>query len=71
MARRLVPGPGREDARNPVTSALTWGLPLLTTVFVMIAWRSALLSAAFFFVTVFVYGRVYRHMSLNPARRGD
>ncbi len=70
FARRLVPGPGRGEVRNPVTSALTWGLPVLTTVFAMIAWDSALLSAALFFVTVFVYGRVYRHMSLNPARRG-
>ena len=69
FARRLVPGPGREDLRNPVTSVVTWGLPILTTVFVMIAWRSALLSAAFFFVAVFIYGRIYRHMSLNPAPR--
>jgi UDP-N-acetylmuramyl pentapeptide phosphotransferase/UDP-N-acetylglucosamine-1-phosphate transferase len=70
FARRLVPGPGGEYRRNPVTSALTWGLPLMTTAFAMIAWNSTLLSAAFFFVTLFVYGRVYRHMSLNPARRG-
>ena len=38
---------------------------MLTAVLAVIAYDSALLSAAFFFVTVFIYGQLYRVMSLN------
>ena len=47
---------------------VTWPLPLLTAAFAMLAWQSALASAFFFFVTVFIYGQLYRVMSLNAPR---
>jgi len=68
FARRLVPDPGRVDLRNPATSVVTWALPLVTTAFVAIAYDSVLLSAAFFFATVVIYGLLYRVMSLNAPR---
>jgi hypothetical protein len=40
-------------------------LPLLTGVFAAIAYDSVLASAFFFFLTVFIYGQLYRVMSLN------
>ncbi|MCB1375030.1 MAG: hypothetical protein KDJ78_12785, partial [Rhodobacteraceae bacterium] len=55
--------------RNPATSIVTWVVPLLTTVFVLVAYDSAWLSALLFFVTAFVYGQLYRVMSLNMPRR--
>lgn len=67
-ARRLVRGPERAHLRNPATSVVTWGLPVLTTLFVAVSYESAGLSAALFFVTVFIYGQVYRVMSLNAPR---
>lgn len=51
--------------RNPATSVVTWIMPLLTSVFVMISYDNVGLSAALFFVTVFIYGQLYRVMSLN------
>jgi UDP-N-acetylmuramyl pentapeptide phosphotransferase/UDP-N-acetylglucosamine-1-phosphate transferase len=64
-ARRLVSASGPVHLRNPATSLVTWALPLLTAVFAAIAYDSVLACAFFFFVTVFLYGLVYRVMSLN------
>ena len=47
-------------------------LPLLTAVFAAISYDSVLACAFFFFLTVFIYGQLYRVMSLNapePAAR--
>ena len=63
-ARRIL-RKQRADLRNPMTSVVTWPLPILTALFAAIAWNSALASAFFFFVTVFIYGQLYRVMSLN------
>ncbi len=68
-ARRIVRKGGPVHLRNPATSIVTWVVPLLTTVFVVIAYDSAWLSAILFFVTAFVYGQLYRVMSLNMPRR--
>ena len=59
------PAPGPVHLRNPATSVVTWPLPLLTAVFAAIAYQSVLGSAFFFFLTVLVYGLLYRVMSLN------
>ena len=59
--------PGPVHLRNPATSVVTWPLPLLTGVFAAIAYDSVLGSAFFFFLTVFIYGLLYRVMSLNAA----
>ncbi len=67
-ARRIVRARGPLHLRNPATSVVTWPLPLLTAVFAATAWESALASAFFFFVTVFIYGQLYRVMSLNAPR---
>ena len=67
-ARRLIPAWGPVYLRNPVTSVVTWPLPILTGIFSALAWNSALASAFFFFVTVFIYGQLYRVMSLNAPR---
>lgn len=67
-ARRLVPAGGPRALRNPATSIVTWLLPLLTTAFVVMSYDKPLLSAMFFFVTVWVYGVLYRAMSLNASR---
>lgn len=64
-ARRLV---AERSLRNPATSVVTWALPLLTTAFVVLSWQSAALSAFFFFVTTYLYGEIYRAMSLNAPR---
>ncbi len=64
-ARRIVKAPGPVHLRNPATSVVTWPLPILTGIFAAIAYDSALASAFFFFVTVFIYGQLYRVMSLN------
>jgi UDP-N-acetylmuramyl pentapeptide phosphotransferase/UDP-N-acetylglucosamine-1-phosphate transferase len=64
-ARRLVRAPRPMHLRNPATSLVTWALPLLTAIFAGIAYDSVVGSAFFFFVTVFIYGQVYRIMSLN------
>ena len=63
-ARRLCRA-GRAELRNPATSLVTWPLPILTGLFAVLAWDSALASAFFFFLTVFIYGQLYRVMSLN------
>ena len=63
--RRLVRQDDRKHLRNPATSLVTWTMPLLTTAFVAVSYDSAWLSAAFFFLTAFVYGQLYRVMSLN------
>lgn len=67
-ARRLVPRAADRALRNPATSVVTWALPALTTAFAMLSYDSAALSAFFFFVTVFLYGLLYRVMSLNAPR---
>ena len=67
-ARRIVKRAAAAHLRNPATSVVTWPLPLLTAGFAMLAWESALASAFFFFVTVFIYGQLYRVMSLNAPR---
>lgn len=64
-ARRIIPSRAFLELRNPATSVVTWPLPILTGVFAAIAWDSTLGSAFFFFVTVFIYGQLYRVMSLN------
>lgn len=65
--RRFVPH-SRKHLRNPMTSVVTWVIPALTTLFVMLAWQSALASAFFFFVTAGIYGALYRVVSLNARR---
>ncbi len=67
-ARRIMRSRRTAHLRNPATSVVTWPLPLLSAAFAMLAWDSALASAFFFFVTVFVYGQLYRVMSLNGPR---
>jgi len=67
-ARRIVRDPELEHLRNPVTAAVTWVLPLITTGLVAISYDSALLSAVFFFATAAIYGLIYRVMSLNAPR---
>ncbi len=66
-ARRLVKARGPVHLRNPATSVVTWVLPLLTAGFAAIGYDSALACAFFFFVTVFIYGQIYRVMSLNAS----
>ena len=53
---------------KPATRIVTWVLPLMTAVFAAIAYETAAGSAFLFFVTVFVYGLLYRVMSLNAPR---
>jgi hypothetical protein len=67
-ARRLVPPGAPALLRNPATSVVTWALPALTTLFAILAHSSAALSAFFFFITVAIYGLIYRVMSLNAPR---
>ena len=67
-ARRIVRRPERRKLRNPVTALVTWAMPLMTTLFVMISYDSAVLSAAFFFLTAVLYDQIYKVMSLNGAR---
>jgi hypothetical protein len=64
-ARRIVRAQHAAHLRNPATSVVTWLLPMLTAVFAGLSWDSAVGSAFLFFVTVFLYGQVYRVMSLN------
>lgn len=66
-ARRIVPAEGPVELRNPATSVITWPLPLLTAVFAALSWHSALGSAFFFFLTVFIYSQLYKVMSLNAS----
>lgn len=63
--RRLVRDKRASHLRNPATSLVTWSLPVLTTFFVILSYHSAALSAAFFFLTAYIYGQLYRVMSLN------
>ena len=64
-ARRIFRSPEHLDLRNPATSVVTWLLPLLTGVFAAVAYDNVLACAFFFFLTVAIYGRLYRVMSLN------
>jgi UDP-N-acetylmuramyl pentapeptide phosphotransferase/UDP-N-acetylglucosamine-1-phosphate transferase len=64
-ARRLVRSGEARHLRNPATSLVTWLLPLLTAVLAGIGYDSVLVCAFFFFLTVFIYGQLYRVMSLN------
>lgn len=64
-ARRLVRAQHAAHLRNPATSVVTWLLPILTAIFAALSWDSAVGSAFLFFVTVFIYGQLYRVMSLN------
>jgi UDP-N-acetylmuramyl pentapeptide phosphotransferase/UDP-N-acetylglucosamine-1-phosphate transferase len=66
--RRLVPRHLPADLRNPATSVVTWLLPLATTAMVAVSYDSVVLSAAFFFLTVYLYGQAYAAMSLNAPR---
>jgi hypothetical protein len=43
-------------------------LPALTAVFAIVSYDKVWLNAAFFFLTVFIYGELYRTMSLNAPR---
>lgn len=63
--RRIVGTKRASHLRNPATSLVTWSLPILTTLMVMVSYGNAALSAAFFFLTAYIYGQVYRVMSLN------
>jgi UDP-N-acetylmuramyl pentapeptide phosphotransferase/UDP-N-acetylglucosamine-1-phosphate transferase len=67
-ARRLVGRDRPAHLRNSATSVVTWILPALTAVFAVLAYDSAALSAAFFFLTVYIYGQLYRVVSLNAPR---
>ncbi|WP_181164473.1 MraY family glycosyltransferase [Amaricoccus solimangrovi] len=66
-ARRIVRAKRASHLRNPATSLVTWTLPVLTTLLVMASYRNPALSAAFFFLTAYIYGQLYRVMSLNAA----
>jgi UDP-N-acetylmuramyl pentapeptide phosphotransferase/UDP-N-acetylglucosamine-1-phosphate transferase len=66
-ARRLAPKHWAH-LRNPATSVVTWALPVLTAVFAIASYDNVWLNAAFFFLTVFIYGELYRTMSLNGPR---
>lgn len=63
--RRLVKTKRASHLRNPATSLVTWSLPVTTTLFVTLSYDNAALSAAFFFLTAYIYGQLYRVMSLN------
>jgi UDP-N-acetylmuramyl pentapeptide phosphotransferase/UDP-N-acetylglucosamine-1-phosphate transferase len=68
-ARRLVPKRiGKLHLRNPATSIVTWVLPALTAIFAGLSYDTGWLSAALFFVTVYLYSQIYRIMSLNGPR---
>jgi UDP-N-acetylmuramyl pentapeptide phosphotransferase/UDP-N-acetylglucosamine-1-phosphate transferase len=64
-ARRIIGTGGPVHLRNPATSVVTWALPLLTAAFAATAYDSVAACAFFFFVTVFIYGQLYRVMTLN------
>jgi UDP-N-acetylmuramyl pentapeptide phosphotransferase/UDP-N-acetylglucosamine-1-phosphate transferase len=64
-ARRIVRSPGHLELRNPATSVVTWLLPILTGVLAAVAYDNVLACAFFFFLTVAIYGQIYRVMSLN------
>ena len=66
--RRLVARHRPAYLRNPVTSIVTWALPLMTAGMVAVSYDSVVLSAAFFFLTVYLYGQAYAAMSLNGGR---
>jgi UDP-N-acetylmuramyl pentapeptide phosphotransferase/UDP-N-acetylglucosamine-1-phosphate transferase len=67
-ARRIVKRDGPVALRNPATSLVTWLLPALTALFAAVAYESAALSAALFFLTAYIYDQIYRVMSLNAPR---
>jgi UDP-N-acetylmuramyl pentapeptide phosphotransferase/UDP-N-acetylglucosamine-1-phosphate transferase len=67
-ARRLIRRGGRVHLRNPATSLVTWLFPLLTAGLVAISYDNVWMSAAFFFLTAYIYIQLYRVMSLNPPR---
>lgn len=69
FARRIVPKHRRIELRNPATSLVTWALPALTGIFAALSYDLPWLSAVLFFVTVAIYGEVYRIMSLNGGAR--
>ncbi len=64
-ARRLVKARRLATLRNPATSVVTWLLPLLAAAFAVTSYDNPAICAFFFFVTVFLYGFIYRVMSLN------
>ena len=65
-ARRLVPRAGPVHLRNPATSVVTWPLPLLTAHLRRARLRRACSAArSSSSLTVFIYGQLYRVMSLN------
>jgi UDP-N-acetylmuramyl pentapeptide phosphotransferase/UDP-N-acetylglucosamine-1-phosphate transferase len=69
FARRMVPRDGgRAEWRNPATAVAAWSMPALTAVFAAVSYDNVWLNAAFFFLTVFIYGELYRVMSLNAPR---
>ena len=61
-------GAGAGASAQPATSVVTWPLPLLTGVFAASPTRACSASAFFFFLTVFIYGLIYRVMSLNAPK---
>jgi UDP-N-acetylmuramyl pentapeptide phosphotransferase/UDP-N-acetylglucosamine-1-phosphate transferase len=68
FARRLVARHAMpQEWRNPATAVMSWPLPLLTSLFVALSYDNVWLNALFFFLTVFIYGELYRLMSLNPS----
>ena len=64
-ARRMVRNGRNGHLRNPATSVVTWLLPLVTAIAAAIAYDSVIACAALFFATVWLYGLLYRVMSLN------
>ncbi|CAN5691920.1 glycosyltransferase [soil metagenome] len=68
LARRVVPAVLPAEFRNPATSVVTWLLPATTAALAAISYDSALLSAMFFFLTVYLYMQAYGVMSLNRQR---
>ena len=63
-ARRIVRR-GPAHLRNPATSLVTWMLPVMTSILVAFSYDNSVLSAIFFFCTAYIYGQIYRVMSLN------
>jgi UDP-N-acetylmuramyl pentapeptide phosphotransferase/UDP-N-acetylglucosamine-1-phosphate transferase len=67
LARRMAPAKAA-GLRNPATSVALWTLPLATGAMALVAWDSALLSAVFFALAAYLYGVLYRSLSLNRPR---
>ena len=65
FGRSLFPHASQRRFRNPAASVVTWCIPAMTSVFVMIGYDNVVLCAIFFFLTWFIYVQIYRTLSLN------